>query len=144
MMYAATLGGIAFSNASVALVHGMSRPLGAYFHVPHGLSNAMLLPAITEFSLSGAPERYAAIARHIGFSASRDDAQAGHDLVSGLRQLNEDLRVPTPNGYGIKTEAFEPILERMAQDALASGSPANNPRLPTIAEMVALYQACYR
>lgn len=57
MMYAATLGGIAFSNASVAPVHGMSRPIGAYFHVPHGLSNAMLLPMVTEFSLPGAPER---------------------------------------------------------------------------------------
>ena len=49
MMLGATLAGIAFSNASVALVHGMSRPIGAFFHVPHGLSNAMLLPAVTEF-----------------------------------------------------------------------------------------------
>ncbi len=49
MMVAATMAGIAFSNASVALVHGMSRPIGAFFHVPHGLSNAMLLPAVTAF-----------------------------------------------------------------------------------------------
>ncbi len=59
MMLGATLAGIAFSNASVALVHGMSRPIGAFFHVPHGLSNAMLLPAITAFSIPAAPERYA-------------------------------------------------------------------------------------
>ena len=51
LMFAATLGGLAFSNASICLVHAMSRPLGALFHVPHGLSNAMLLPAVTEFSL---------------------------------------------------------------------------------------------
>ena len=51
MMLGSTLAGVAFSNASVALVHGMSRPIGAAFHVPHGLSNAMLLPAVTEFSI---------------------------------------------------------------------------------------------
>jgi len=49
MMLGATTAGMAFSNASVALVHGMSRPIGAFFHVPHGLSNAMLLPEITAF-----------------------------------------------------------------------------------------------
>ncbi len=54
MMLAATQAGIAFSNSSVALVHGMSRPIGAKFHVPHGMSNAMLLPAVTEFSVSAA------------------------------------------------------------------------------------------
>ena len=59
MMLGATQAGLAFSNSSVALVHGMSRPIGAHFHVPHGLSNAMLLPAITRFSISGNPARYA-------------------------------------------------------------------------------------
>jgi alcohol dehydrogenase class IV len=54
----ATLAGLAFSNSSVALVHGMSRPIGTHFHVPHGLSNAMLLLAVTEYSLNAAPERY--------------------------------------------------------------------------------------
>ena len=52
MMIGATQAGLAFSNSSVALVHGMSRPIGAHFHVPHGLSNAMLLPAITRFSIT--------------------------------------------------------------------------------------------
>ena len=55
-MLAANQAGIAFSNASVALVHGMSRPIGAHFHVPHGLSNAMLLPAVTAFSLPKAAD----------------------------------------------------------------------------------------
>ena len=54
MMIGATQAGLAFSNASVALVHGMSRPIGAHFHVPHGLSNAMLLPAVTRFSVGAA------------------------------------------------------------------------------------------
>ncbi|MFC6047962.1 iron-containing alcohol dehydrogenase, partial [Methylobacterium hispanicum] len=63
MMVGATQAGIAFSNSSVALVHGMSRPIGAHFHVAHGLSNAMLLPAVTAFSAPAALARYAACAR---------------------------------------------------------------------------------
>lgn len=63
--------------------------------------------------------------------------------MAGLRRLNEDLQAPTLQGYGISAEAFEPILGRMAQDALASGSPANNPRVPTVAEIVDLYRRCY-
>ena len=59
LMIGATLAGIAFSNSSVALVHGMSRPIGAFYHVPHGLSNAMLLPTITEFSIPSAKNKYA-------------------------------------------------------------------------------------
>ena len=72
MMQAATLAGIAFSNASVALVHGMSRPIGAFFHVAHGLSNAMLLPAVTAFSVESAVVRYADCARALGITAPSD------------------------------------------------------------------------
>ncbi len=71
-MLGASQAGLAFSNSSVALVHGMSRPIGAHFHVPHGLSNAMLLPAVTRFSISGAPARYAEAARRIGLAADED------------------------------------------------------------------------
>src|SRR5215211_238017 len=70
MMMAATFAGIAFSNASVALVHGMSRPIGGFFHVPHGLSNAMLLPAVTAFSAGAALERYADCARAMGLASN--------------------------------------------------------------------------
>lgn len=143
MMLGATLGGIAFSNASVALVHGMSRPLGAYFHVPHGLSNAMLLPTVTAFSVRGAPDRYGRIARHSGFSQAQEDERACQDLVAALQQLNEDLRVPSLREYGIDRAAFGRVLGQMAQDALASGSPAFNPRVPTAEQIVELYQHCY-
>lgn len=63
LMLGATLAGVAFNNASVALVHGMSRPIGAFFHVPHGLSNAMLLPMIIEYSIPAEPEKYADCAK---------------------------------------------------------------------------------
>jgi alcohol dehydrogenase class IV len=144
MMIGAHQAGLAFTNASVALVHGMSRPIGAHFHVAHGLSNAMLLPAITSFSLESALPRYAAAARRIGFAAggSSDDA-AGAALTAGLAALNRDLHVPSPAAYGIPAEAWEAKLDLMAAQALASGSPANNPRVPDKAEIIALYRAVY-
>ena len=145
MMLGATQAGLAFSNSSVALVHGMSRPIGAHFHVPHGLSNAMLLPAITRFSVAAAPGRYAAAARQGGFSrATDDDAVACAGLVDGLVALNKELKVPTPGEFGIDGDEWEAKLPLMAEQALASGSPNNNPRVPTTAEMVALYREVWR
>ena len=141
MMLGATLAGIAFSNSSVALVHGMSRPIGAHFHVPHGLSNAMLLPAVTRYSLRHAPERYAAASRRIGFAASDDaDDIALESLARGLEALNRDLDIPSPEAFGIDRLAWDAKLPLMAQQALASGSPANNPRVPTAAEIIGLYK----
>jgi len=144
MMLGAMQAGIAFTNSSVALVHGMSRPIGAAFHVPHGLSNAMLLPAITRFGLEAAQARYAEAARHIGFASTADtDAVAAEKLADGLAQLNHDLDVPTPGDFGIDKAAWDARLDVMANQALASGSPGNNPRVPTKAEIVALYQVVW-
>ena len=141
MMLAATEAGLAFSNSSVALVHGMSRPIGAHFHVPHGLSNAMLLPAITRFSVSGAEARYAEAARRIGFAALTDnDGTAAAKLVTGLETLNKDLSVPAPSDYGIDEATWNGKMALMAEQALASGSPANNPRVPTAQQIVGLYR----
>ncbi len=140
MMLGAMQAGIAFTNSSVALVHGMSRPIGAHFHVPHGLSNAMLLPAITRFGLEAAEARYATAARTVGCALDRDsDAVAAGKLAEGLAQLNRDLDVPTPGAFGISKADWDARLEVMADQALASGSPANNPRVPTKEELVALY-----
>ena len=140
MMLGATLAGIGFSNASVALVHGMSRPIGAAFHVPHGLSNAMLLPAVTAFSIPSAPVRYAQCARAMGIATQGDsDDMANQKLINELKMLNADLQVPTPADFGIDKEAFFALASTMAEQALASGSPNNNPRVPTIEEMVAIY-----
>jgi alcohol dehydrogenase class IV len=141
MMLGANQAGLAFSNSSVALVHGMSRPIGAHFHVPHGLSNAMLLPAVTRFSISGAEARYAEAARRIGFAGADDaDPAACARLVAGLEALNAAVAVPTPAGFGLDERAWNAKMDLMADQALASGSPANNPRVPTKQEIVALYR----
>ncbi|MFH5925928.1 iron-containing alcohol dehydrogenase [Roseomonas xinghualingensis] len=144
MMRGATLAGLAFSNASVALVHGMSRPIGAHFHVPHGLSNAMLLPAVTRFGLNAALPRYAEAARIMGLAKEGEgDQSAAVRLVEELEALNRELNVPTPAAYGIEAARWDGLLETMAAQALASGSPANNPRVPDAAEIVALYREAY-
>uniref|UniRef100_UPI0028A74D55 iron-containing alcohol dehydrogenase n=1 Tax=Stutzerimonas nitrititolerans TaxID=2482751 RepID=UPI0028A74D55 len=144
MMLGATLAGIAFSNASVALVHGMSRPIGAFFHVPHGLSNAMLLPAVTAFSIPAAPERYADCARAMGVASEGDSVEAANDkLLSELRALNKELQVPSPAQFGIARERFFELRETMARQALASGSPGNNPRVPSEAEIIDLYETVW-
>ncbi len=140
MMLGSTLAGIAFCNSSVALVHGMSRPIGAFFHVPHGLSNAMLLPTITEFGISSAPDRYADCARALGIADhSETDDQANVSLVNYLKSLNKELQVPTLAQFGVQKADFDALINTMCEQAFASGSPNNNPRIPTLEEMVQLY-----
>ncbi|EPF70998.1 iron-containing alcohol dehydrogenase [Acinetobacter rudis] len=144
MMLGSTLAGIAFSNASVALVHGMSRPIGAFFHVPHGLSNAMLLPSVTAYSIPAAPTRYATCAKAIGVAHADDsDEIANEKLIQALIKINQDLNVPTLAEFGVDKAEFDQVLHTMAEQALASGSPNNNPRVPSIAEMKQLYQALW-
>src|SRR5438445_10740566 len=144
MMLGATQAGMAFSNSSVCLVHGMSRPIGAFFHVPHGLSNAMLLPEITAFSAPAALERYADCARAMGVAEEGEGSQAAvARLLDELRRLNEDLKVPTPRAYGIERSRYDELLPVMASQALASGSPANNPRVPSAEEIIELYRRVY-
>jgi alcohol dehydrogenase class IV len=144
MMLAATQAGMAFSNASVALVHGMSRPIGAHFHVAHGLSNAMLLPAVTAFSVTAAERRYAQCARTMGIADDSDsDTLAGRKLVDALFRRNEELEVPSPKRYGIAEERYFAMTSTMAGQALASGSPQNNPRVPTTEEIEEIYREAW-
>jgi alcohol dehydrogenase class IV len=145
MMLAATQAGLAFSNSSVALVHGMSRPLGAHFHIPHGLSNAMLLPAVTAFSVRAAVERYAECARTMGVAQTHDtDEVAAELLVGALGRRNEELEVPSPKKWGVAEERYFSLLSTMAMQALASGSPENNPRIATANEIEELYRQVWR
>lgn len=144
MMLGSTLAGIAFCNSSVALVHGMSRPIGAFFHVPHGLSNAMLLPSITEFGISSAPDRYADCARALGIADySETNVQANIKLVDYLKNLNIELSVPTLAKFGIQKEDFDALIDTMCEQAFASGSPNSNPRIPTLEEMMQLYMSLW-
>jgi alcohol dehydrogenase class IV len=126
--------GIAFCNSSVALVHGMSRPIGAHFHVAHGLSNSMLLPTITAWSLPAAPERYRDVAVAMGLGSEQE-------LPGALEKLAADLNIPRL-GQVVDRARLLAAAPQMARDALESGSPQNNPRVPSADEIVALYERC--
>jgi alcohol dehydrogenase class IV len=143
-MLGALQAGIAFSNSSVALVHGMARPIGAYFHVSHGASNAALLGVVTEFSLSGNLARYARIAQAMGVDVSgRDDMEAARQGMVAVQKLIKDIKVSSLRELGVDGEKLVELAPRMAEDALASGSPANNPRPVTKEEIIELYKLAH-
>jgi len=139
MLLGSCQAGMAFSNSSVTLIHGMSRPLGANFHIPHGMCNAMLLPRCISFSAQGSVDRYAESARVLGLSDARHDDDAAGSLALALQQVTSDLKVPTLQQFGVQEEAFRRAVPKMAADALASGSPANNPIVPSSEELEKLF-----
>jgi alcohol dehydrogenase class IV len=143
-MLGALQAGIAFSNSSVALVHGMSRPIGAYFHVAHGVSNATLISVVTEFSLIGNPERYACIAQAMGENIEGLTVlEAAYLAAESITGLVDDIEIPSLPELGVDKEKLDKLAPQMAEDAIASGSPANNPRQATKEEIVDLYKLAY-
>lgn len=144
MMFASTQAGMAFSNSSVALVHGMARPLGAHFHVAHGMSIAMLLPSVTKFSVGSAIPRYAECARALKCASDQDqDRLAADKLVDRLQVFSSNLAVPTPRSFGINEQEWKKLTPLMAQQAIDSGSPGNNPVVPQVAEVAELFDEIY-
>lgn len=125
MSLAAMQAGIAFSNSSVTLIHGMSRPIGALFHVPHGNSNAMLLISCLDDLKDRIPDRIGRLARLCGVSTEVDDLKASHEFLGYLKCFIDSLGVKNIYDYGVSKEDFIKNLDKMSEDALESGSPAN-------------------
>ena len=141
MSVAALEAGIAFNNASVTLIHGMSRPIGALFHVAHGLSNAMLMKECLGFALEGAYDRFADLGRNIGAAAAEDsDKEASEKFLAAVVALTQELETPTLAEFGIDKEAFFNVIEKMAYDAMDSGSPQNTQREITQADVEQMYR----
>jgi alcohol dehydrogenase class IV len=144
MMIGALESGIGFCNSSVALVHGMARPLGAYFHVPHGLANAVLLPVVMEFTVLGNPPKFADIARAMGENTEGLSIMDAASLsVKAVKRLKEHLNIPSINGLGISLEDFNRVVEQMSKDALVGGSAGFNPRKATPKEILELYRKSF-
>ena len=128
MMDGALVAGMSFTNASVALVHGMARPLGAYFGVPHGLSNAVLLPHVMAYTAPEATAEYAEIARALGEDvAGLSPAAAADRAIAAVQSLCSDVEVPGLTALGVGRDQLMPVVEAMANDALDSGSPGQQP-----------------
>ncbi|MEN1967923.1 iron-containing alcohol dehydrogenase [Lentibacillus sp. N15] len=144
MSIGALQAGIAFSNASVCLVHGMSRPIGALFGIPHGFSNAMLLPAVLEYSKDDCIHRLADLGRIFSEKAeTMPDEEAANVAVASVKELCTKLNIPNLKTWGVDQEQFEKAIPKMAEDAIDSGSPGNNPWSPTKEEIENLYRVCY-
>lgn len=141
MMLGSMEAGMAFANSSVTLVHGMSRPIGAVFHVPHGVSNAVLLPACMGFAVLGIPERFKDVAIAMGVNTQGlSDLEAAREGVTAVTELCKDIEIPTITQLGIEKDEFMDKAPKMAQDAIASGSPNNTARKPSAEEIIELYR----
>ncbi len=144
MATAALEAGMAFNNSSVTIIHGMSRPIGALYHVPHGLSNAMLMDQCLRFAVEGCPDRFCDLARTIGVYQQGMSEEAGaHAFLAAVSSLCREMRVQTPAEFGIDREDFFRNISKMADDALASGSPGNTRRSPSKQEIEEIYRSLF-
>jgi alcohol dehydrogenase class IV len=139
--------GKAFGNSSVALIHGMARPLGAQLHIPHGLANGLILPYVVEFNQLAEPEKYAEVARILGVADESDATRvAARRASDGIEQLCADISlVDYLDEFGEvpPRDEYLDVVSEMTQDAFDSGSPDNNPRKPTREELEALFERVY-
>ncbi|MCM1191299.1 MAG: iron-containing alcohol dehydrogenase [Butyrivibrio sp.] len=145
MSLAALEAGIAFNNASVTIVHGMSRPIGALFHVPHGISNAMLLEKCLSYVLDGAYDRFGRLGREIGVAAAgAGDREAGESFLGAVADICRTCEIPTLQEYGIDRESYVNVIEKMTEDAMASGSPSNTRKKIGPEDVRVIYESLYK
>ena len=144
MSIAALEAGICINNSSVTIVHGMSRPIGALFHVPHGMSNAMLLKECLSFAVSGAYEKFANLGRETGVASDSDsDETAAEKFIDSLQNICDVCEIPTLEQYGIDIDEYYSKISKMATDAVASGSPANTVKEVTVDDCIEIYKKLY-
>lgn len=144
MSIAALEAGICINNSSVTIVHGMSRPIGALFHVPHGMSNAMLLKECLSFAVSGAYEKFANLGRETGVASGSDsDETAAEKFIDSLQNICDVCEIPTLEQYGIDRDEYYSKISKMATDAVASGSPANTVKEVTVDDCIEIYKKLY-
>ena len=145
MAFAALEAGVVINNSSVTIVHGMSRPIGALFHVPHGMSNAMLMKECFSFALDGAYERFADLGRAIKVAAETDsDKEAAEKFLDAVENICKVCEIPTLEEYGVDREKFFASVDKMADDALASGSPGNTIKDVTKDDVLKIYDALWK
>lgn len=144
MSIAALEAGICINNSSVTIVHGMSRPIGALFHVPHGMSNAMLLKECLSFAVSGAYEKFANLGRETGVASDSDsDETAAEKFIDSLQNICDVCEIPTLEQYGIDRDEYYSKISKMATDAVASGSPSNTVKEVTVNDCIEIYKKLY-
>ena len=143
MSIAALQAGICINNSSVTLIHGMSRPIGARFGVPHGMANAMLLNVCLSDMEMAARHNLARIATYLRIQAV-DEIDASEKFVEEVEKLVEKLEVPTMSKYGINRDEYMAAIDDMSFEAIMSGSPSHAPREYTADNIRDIYIRAYR
>lgn len=142
MLLGACLAGQAFANAPVAAVHALAYPLGGRYHIPHGLSNSLVLPAVMDFNLPAAAGAYAELAELVipDLQVDGDEGRA-RALIASLRELIDDLKLPaTLSAAGVSATD----LEMLAEDAMEQQRLlVNNPRDVSYDDALGIYRAAY-
>ena len=145
MSIAAFEAGVCINNSTVTIVHGMSRPIGALFHVPHGISNAMLIKECLSYVISGTPERFAALAVAMGVAdESMDIETQASKFTDGIDILCKACEIPTLEEYGIEKDKFFEVIDKMAGDAMDSGSPSNTRMSVNKDDLVEIYKRLWK
>jgi alcohol dehydrogenase class IV len=142
MLLGACLAGQAFANAPVAAVHALAYPLGGHYHIPHGLSNSLVLPAVLEFNLESAASQYAELADLVvGHPVTGSDEAKSRVLIQSLRDLIDEVALPaTLRQAGVAATD----LEMLAEDAmLQQRLLVNNPRDVNYQDALGIYRAAY-
>lgn len=142
MLIAANMGGVAFANAFVGIVHAMAHSVGGKFGIPHGVANAILLPYGMEFNLryveEGVPGKYRMVAEAMGIDVRGDDDEAAaRKAIARLKDLTAELGLPTRLGeVGLPEDGLEAVTD----DAMIDGSMFNNPGEPEFEEVLELFK----
>ncbi len=137
MMVGSNFAGMAFAFARLGNVHAMSHPVSAYFHVAHGVANAVLLPTVMEYNALADNGRYEKISHYICESNKEAIDFTPQLLVDELKKLNTDLNIPASlSEVGVTADK----IEEMATDAMKSANVLANPRQTSKEEMIELYK----
>ena len=137
MMAGSNFAGISFAWARLGNVHAMSHPVSAYFHVPHGVANSILLPTVLEYNALADNGRYEVIYNYIRQGNEALNGFKPEMLVEEIKKLNADLGIPKSlSEAGVKEE----LIPAMAEDAMKSGNIPANPRQTTVKDIMELYR----
>ena len=141
MVEAEMLAGMAFNNANLGYVHAMAHQLGGQYDAPHGVCCALLLTTVEEYNLIACPERFAELAKGMGFDTTGLTLyEAAQKSIDGMREMCRLVGIPSSiKEIGAKPEDFE----MMAKNALKDGNAFSNPRKGTVEDIVKLYQKAY-
>lgn len=141
MAVAQYIAGMGFSNVGLGLVHGMAHPLGAFYDIPHGVANALLLPYVMQYNMESSLVKFGDVARAMGVdTAGMDTRQAAQAAVDAVRALAVRVGIPQRlSSLGV----LEEDLPRLAASALADVCTPGNPRDTSAEEILALYREAF-